>query len=202
MKTSPNSSPKQMWTVKELNFVEANAGSLTAEEIARQLGRSVSSVQSMIHRLGCGKRAYTAWTDAEKDILMIHYAGGTDVREVMTMLPGRTQKSIENMAQKLNIFRRKWLEEENAILQQYYATEGYGVVKRLTGRSASAVANQAFALGIKCARRERWSREELALLQKNLHLELSELDSLFPARSRMALWHMRARLIRLASGRQ
>jgi hypothetical protein len=201
MKTSPVNRPKKAWSVKELNFVEANCGLLTAEEIARRLGRSVSSVRSMIHRLGCGKQAYTAWTDAEKEVLLIHYAGGADIGEVMTMLPGRTQKSIESMAQKLNIFRRQWLEEENAILQQYYATEGYGVAKRLAGRSASAVANQAFALGIKCARRGRWTPEELALLQNNLHLELSKLDSLFPGRSRMALWHMRSKLIRLASGR-
>lgn len=201
MKISPVSDPKKAWSVKELNFVETNYGLLTAAEIGLRLGRSVSSVRSMIHRLGCGKQGYRAWSDMEKDILLTHYAGGADIGEIMAMLPGRTQKSIASMAQKLNIIRRQWLEGENAILQQYYATEGFAVVKRLTGRSASAVANQAYALGIKCARRGRWSPEELALLQKNLHLELPELGSLFPARSRMALWHMRSKLIRLASGR-
>lgn len=201
MKISPVSDPKKTWSVKELNFVETNYGLLTAAEIGQRLGRSASSVRSMIHRLGCGKQAHTAWSDMEKDILLTHYAGGADIREVMTMLPGRTQNSIEGMAQKLNIIRRQWLEEEIAILQQYYATEGYGVIKRLPGRTVSAMRNQANALGIKCARRGRWSPEELALLQKNLHLELSELDSLFPARSRMALWHMRNKLIRLAYGR-
>ncbi|QGX92479.1 hypothetical protein EFZ10_13085 [Tatumella sp. TA1] len=200
MKTSSIPSLKMAWTVKELNFVEANCGLLTAAEIGLRLGRSTSSVRSMIHRLGCGNQTHTAWTDVEKEILLVHYAGGADIREVMTMLPGRTQKSIESMACKLNIIRRQWLEEENAILQQYYATEGYGVVSRLPGRTASAVANRAFALGLKCVRRGRWSQKELALLQKNLHLDVPELDFLFPDRSRMALWHMRTRLIRLASG--
>jgi len=101
----------------------------------------------------------------------------------------------------LGIIRRRWLAEENDILKKYYASEGTRVVKRLPGRTVFAVANQAYALGLRHPRGRKWSEEELILLEKNQHLALSELQKLFSDRSSQAVCHVRMKIKRLQEKR-
>jgi len=54
------------WTSTEIQFLEDNYSSLSAKQIAKKLGRSISSVESKAHRLKCSKKNRSGWfTEAE-----------------------------------------------------------------------------------------------------------------------------------------
>lgn len=181
------------WTIDEIRVVEQHYGTLSVAEIGKLLGRTRSSVRSMANRLKCCAE-YDLWSDAEVDILRTHYAAGADMGTLLAMLPRRTKAGIRSKVDTLGIIRRRWREDENRILRKYYLLEGIATAVRLPGRTASAIRNQAYALGLYRPRRIKWSEEEWVLLEKNQHLDLSELHKLFPGRSPQAVCHARIRL--------
>lgn len=190
---------RKTWTTEELLFVEKHYGSLMVSEIAGHLGRTPGSVKSMARRLGCGGKQLH-WTDADISVLKADYAAGADKAAVMAMLPGRTWSGIMSKVYVLGIIRRKWRPEECHILAEFYASEGVRVAERLPGRTASAVQNQAYAMKLRHSRGMRWDEDELKRLVQNLHLPLAELATLFPRRSRMAVYHLRGKLIKHQTG--
>lgn len=195
--TNPsNRNSRVAWTVEEIRFVEQNYGSLSAAEIGVYLGRTRVSVKSMANRLGCCAE-YNFWSDAELEVLLAHYTAGADMDTLLAMLPRRTRSGIMTKVNSLGIYRRRWSEEENRILRKYYALEGIHAAKRLPDRTVFSVSNQAYALGLRRPRGCKWSKDELALLKKNLHLELAELHKLFIGRSRQAVCHARMKLKQL-----
>jgi len=184
------------WTVEEVRFMEQHYGTLPVAEIGKRLGRTRSSVRSMANRLKCCAE-YDFWSEDELEILRTQYVAGVDMDTLLAMLPRRTKSGIMTKVNGLEIFRRRWREEENRTLQKYYPLEGIAVAVRLPGRTVSAVSNQASALGPRRPRRIKWREEELILLEKNQHLALCELQGLLPGRSRQAIYHVRAKLKRL-----
>lgn len=188
-----NKNKKISWTTQEIRFVEKHHGTLSVADIAEHLGRTRAAVKTMVHRLGGGAE-YRFWTQAEKDVLQAHYAAGAEITTVMAMLPGRTLASIRTMSDTLGISRRRWRPEEKHILKKYYVTEGINVAERLPGRTPSAIRYQTHVMGLLQPVKQKWSTEELELLEKNQHLELAELASLFTARSAQAVCHARMKL--------
>lgn len=78
----------------------------------------------------------------------------------------RTISAIKHMARNLGISTRDfWSTEEEAILLQFYPTEGPGVYKRLPGRTRSQCRNHAQLFNLKINNRE-WSQEQLNILYK------------------------------------
>lgn len=61
--------------------------------------------------------------------------------------------------------RKKWREEENNILREYYPIEGLKVADRLSGRTKGAIRNQAKKLGI-IRKNLNWTESEEAILEK------------------------------------
>lgn len=184
-----------VWTLEEMRVVERLYGTLSPAEIGAQIGRSWAAVKTMAHKLGVC-RPYRLWTEEERAVLLTHYAAGVDMKEVMTMLPGRSMESINAQVNQLGIFRRRWTREENDILRKYYLKEGSKVVARLPGRTPSAVKNQTYAMGLHRPRGIKWTQDELALLEQHQHLPLNELYKKFPGRSKQAVCHARMNLLK------
>ncbi len=65
--------------------------------------------------------------------------------------------------------KNSWSEEEDGILKSYYPDEGEAVVKRLSGRTVSAVKMRAWKIGAKSRNTrsyERWTDEEKDIIRE------------------------------------
>ncbi|EJM3643767.1 SANT/Myb domain-containing protein [Salmonella enterica] len=186
------------WTLRELAFVEKHYGSMDTPAIAEHLGRSLSSVRAAAYSLRCVsiRKRGTPWSEEEKEIVRTHYVKG--YAHVMALLPGRTRKTIQWMANRLGVLSaRSWTREEERILETYYPELGVAVAKRLPGRTADAVKLKACDMGIRYqghAGARIWSQEELAKLASHDHLAFSDVLKLFPDRSRLSVKKARERL--------
>lgn len=190
---------RSRWTVRELDFVEKHyRKDMSATEIADTLGRTPDSIRSAAYGMGCSHKMSEPWTESELSIVRAHYAQGG--RHIVTLLPGRTLKTIGRMARKMGVMNaRGWSQEEERILATYYPVQGTAAVKYLPGRTAEAVKIRACDLGIiflggRECRQQMWNEEELSRLKRYMHLPLSELVGWFPGRSYRSVEKARGRL--------
>ena len=112
------------------------------------------------------------WTEDEDNILQEYYPkeGGL----VCHRLPGRTRNACKNRAQYIRLQRQeehkfsRWTEEEDAILKEYYPTEGETVHLRLPGRTASACQRRAVGmkLGLQDPSITSWTEEEDQIMRE------------------------------------
>jgi len=149
-------------------------------------------------KLGVTRRKVKLWTEAEKEVIYVHYAAGMNMQDIMAKLLGRTHGTILAMADKLGIKRpSRWSQKECGILKAHYPSEGRKVADRLPGRTADAVKLKACELGIEYqggGNNQAWYEDEWDVLKKNLHLTLPELILLLPGRSLFAIEQVRTRL--------
>ena len=191
------------WTLKDLTFLENNYSSMPVADIAARLGRTPGAVGVMADKLGCRKKKSAPWSEAEMDIIREHYARGTEARSLTELLPGRSARAIFSRAEALGVLSgRFWRDAELDILKSDYPRVGTAVTDRLPGRNVESVTIMANRLGLKkspnCEIGFRpWSEEERALLEKNMHLSVSEQQAtLFPGRTKRAVEKARERMIR------
>jgi len=191
------------WTLKDLTFLENNYSSMPVAKIAVRLGRTPGAVGLMADKLGCRKKRNAQWSDAERDIIRDHYAGGAEARSLMQRLPGRSISAIFSMAETLGVQSgRFWREAELEILKADYPRVGTAVTERPPGRNAVSVRIMAKRLGLKKSRDSNvgfrpWSDEEWTLLEKNMHLSVAEQQpALFPDRTKRAVEKARERLLK------
>lgn len=118
---------------------------------------------------------------------------------------GRTPGAVGLMAETLGVQSgRFWREAELEILTADYPRVGTAVTARLPGRNTVSVRIMAKRLGLKKSRDSNvgfrpWSDEEWALLEKNMHLSVTEQQAvLFPDRTKKAVEKARGRLIKEA----
>lgn len=193
------------WTIRDLTFLENNYSSMSVAEIADRLGRTPGAVGLMADNLGCRKMKSAPWSEAEMDIIREHYARGTEAKALTQLLPGRSINAIFSMAETLGVQSgRFWREAELEILTADYPRVGTAVTARLPGRNTVSVRIMAKRLGLKKSRDSNvgfrpWSDEEWALLEKNMHLSVTEQQAvLFPDRTKKAVEKARGRLIKEA----
>lgn len=176
------------WTVADMKYVEQHYCFGALAEIAQHLGRTKGSVIAMAAKLGCLTKRAPSWSDAEKAVLLRHYAARTPMHELRTMLPGRTPPAIMEAAKKLGLSRPEitWTNDEIQCLQQHYTSEGQRVLRRLPGKSNQVIRDKARELGLPSpgfTRFHPWDEREWQLLRDNRHLPRRELMRLFPDRS-------------------
>lgn len=176
------------WAVADMKYVEQHYRFSALAEIAAHLGRTRGAVIAMATKLGCLSKRAPSWSEAEKAVLLRHYAAGTPMHELQSMLPGRTPPAIMEAAKKLGLSRPEntWTEDEILCLQQHYASEGQRVLRRLPGKSNQVIRDKARELGLPSpgfTQFRRWDEREWQLLRDNRHLPRRELMRLFPDRS-------------------
>ncbi|KNC91187.1 hypothetical protein [Trabulsiella odontotermitis] len=202
MKAKKRKNAGTPWTIAELSFLERNYGVLKADDIGKHLGRTVGAVYSMAKYCGCNSVRH-AWSATEKETLISGCREGVSMENLISALPGRTRSAILSVMTKMGISRRRWGKKELGILAKYYNAEGVNVIGRLPGRSESAIRNQAQMLGLVFSagrKMQRWTKEELTLLEKHLHLALPDLCKMFADRSSRSIRQARMRLKRRQHG--
>ena len=117
---------RRFWTEEEIEYLKSGVGILTAEQLAKNLNRSVSSVKSFCCKKGIkhGKRVYADgvvrvyWTQAEITALM-GYAETLTMEHAAARL-GRSYASVQNKADELKIsfrYQRLFLQDVADILR-------------------------------------------------------------------------------------
>src|SRR5690606_8216219 len=126
---------------------------------------------------------------------------GVEAEELTRLLPGRSVKAIFSRAIILGVQSgRFWREDELRILREQYPLKGKEVVHQLPGRNEVSILIMARRLGLKKSSESRvgfrrWSDEDWALLEKNMHLSIAEQQAtLFPDRSCRGVEKARERL--------
>jgi hypothetical protein len=117
---------RSTWTIRELKIVETCYGRESTAAIARRLGRTAAAVRQKAVALGLSGTSIH-WSSQEEEVLRNEYARGEGISHVMTLLPGRTRKTIFQKARMLGITSgRSWTEEECRILAENYPIKGGG----------------------------------------------------------------------------
>lgn len=139
---------RSAWTIRELKIVETCYGRESTAAIARRLGRTAAAVRQKAVALGLSGTSIH-WSSQEEEVLRNEYARGEGISHVMTLLPGRTRKTIFQKARMLGITSgRSWTEEECRILAENYPIKG-GAMEGLPNRTPEAIKIKASYLGIR-----------------------------------------------------
>ena len=127
-------SSRSHFTENEKQYIIENWGSLTADEIANELGRSSSGVRKVAKRIGCEMRKLKRWTAKEDSVLL--NAKGRSLADVAKQL-GRCLPECSNRAKMLGI--KSWAWHRNG--SKYKKRRGYTVIgfKRVDGGPSTPV---------------------------------------------------------------
>jgi len=192
-----------LWTVTDLSFLEDNYRTMSVAELAVFLKRTPGAVGLMADKLGCRGKRNRPWREAEMEIIRHHYSQGVEAEELTRLLPGRSVTAIFSRAIILGVQSgRFWREDELRILKEQYPLMGKEVVHQLPGRNEVSILIMAGRHGLKKSRESRvgfrrWSDEDWALLEKNMHLSVAEQQAtLFPDRTQRAVEKARERFLR------
>lgn len=157
----------QRWSPVEDAHLRRNWGNLSTKEIARELGRTQSSIQSRARTLGLERP--DAWTEGELALMRAHYEdeGPTGLE----LRLGRTRHAIHQQAKRMGLFLRPrhdpWAPEEDEVLrinvgkmslaeiyQTYFEPEKGHALGKPFARTYAAVAQRCSALGITLSRKD------------------------------------------------
>jgi predicted transcriptional regulator len=87
---------QRYWTDSELSYLEQNYASSTAKEIARELNRSVKSVQTKVEYLTTlSKRNVLCWTVDEENKLLTLLRSNLDYSEIKKHFQNRSITSLK-----------------------------------------------------------------------------------------------------------
>ena len=110
----------------------------------------------------------------------------TYLQVCLSKFPGRTKNSVLGRAYRIGLKNvPRWSEAEDAIVREYYPSEGRACHKRLPGRTASAVGERAIRLRVQYAsvKRRAWSAREDAIIREHYLVEGQTIISRLPGRT-------------------
>lgn len=185
-----SSTPRRgRWSQAEIALLRERYGKRDDDAIARELGRSVSSVQRMAQKVFAGEPRRGPWSPAEIERLR-RYLGGTTV-EVIALVLCREPEQVEEQIEALGRVRRTgpWGAEELAELKRLYGTRTDEDLSKILSRSCEAIRAKAEDLCLakdkgflrrlhgheRSSHMPRWSSDELQLL-RTLYADHSNLE--------------------------
>ncbi|PVZ78018.1 hypothetical protein C9426_35315, partial [Serratia sp. S1B] len=169
---------------------EEQYGRLPTQDIADELGRSISGVRRIVHLLGLGNKSAGPWTEAEIAVLHTHYKKGAGLGKIQSLLPGRTKAAIAVLASKLGITgRESWSASEKRFLKEHYGKMPTRKIATTLGRSVSAVRVTVNQLSLGKKSLGPWTEEEMAVLSAhyNRGLGITYVQSRLPGRTKGAI---------------
>ena len=99
--------PNKSWSEEALAFLRENAATMSTEDMAKHLGRTVGSVRTKRQRLGVEGMQVNFWT-SEEDAIIREFYPTMSWQELLEKLKGRTDAQIKQRASKLRIRRRNF----------------------------------------------------------------------------------------------
>lgn len=176
------------------------------KRLVQALGRTHVTISSEARRLGLYRRRDDSWTAQEDAVLFRLYAAhGTN-----TPIEGRSKEAIRIRAEKLGLrvarpgVGPRWSAAENAIIRKHRHLRARDLASLLPGRTALAVHLHRSRMRLNYLPRpshpnlrDRWSLQELEILQQHLWVSVALFAHLLPGRSQNAIHlvrrHMRRR---------
>jgi hypothetical protein len=171
---------KGRWTRAEIDRLKDMYGLRPEPAIARELGRTTSSVRKMAEELFRGARKNGPWTAQEVQELK-RYLGAT-APEVIARILGRDPTEVRHQIFELGRIQQpgRWSREEVLRLRRLYGTRSDEDLALIFGRSVEAIGriarkyclakDKAFAKRLAgqggATKMPRWSDEELELLRE------------------------------------
>ena len=140
----------QRWTDEEIEYVKANYGTLTSQQIGEKIGKTSRAVRHAANRIGlnCG---WFEWDDGKDGVLIEMYESRLPVDEIALAL-NTTRTSVVGRAQRLGVKQfenRTWTDAETEyILTNYNKIPAEQVAKDI-GRTTSAVHIKAQKLNLR-----------------------------------------------------
>lgn len=93
-----------------LDYIKANHGKQTAEQMAEHLGTSVKYVRAVCNHNNLKPREFPAsfreWSDYEVTVLKAKY-NKRPIQEIYDCLPGRSKRSIREKARRMGLSKRE-----------------------------------------------------------------------------------------------
>lgn len=172
------------WSTDEVAHLRRHYGLRTEEQIARDLGRSLKSVQDTAARVFEARTRRGAWSPEEIEKLK-DYVGASSTSVIARIL-GRSAADVERQLNQLSRVRRsgRWSHDEVQRLRRIYGRRTDEDLSIILGRSVESVRRQAarYALakdkafvrrlkGASSTRMPRWSDDELELLRNSYSTE-------------------------------
>jgi hypothetical protein len=187
LKTQP------LWSSEEDAVLQQYYQSEGPDCYKRVPNRSRKATQQRARFLGLAADKNPSWSEAEIYILKSH--ASLSLEALQTLLPDRTKCAIENQRKRsetcgeLTFTRQKrpWSEEEDAIVRQYYPTEGGECDKYLPNRSRVAIRQRARFLEVYSTEKSDWSEEEEAIMRQHYFSEGPDCYKRLPNRTRAAV---------------
>ena len=172
------------WALAEIAFVEKHYGNMPVHMISAELGRSISGIQGMAHKLGLTKPGAAQWTAQEIEILETHYNYGEGMEEVRALLPGRSGKAIRVQANRRGLVPEQsvWTLRELRYLKQHYGSMPARDIAKVLGRSVDAVRTRADICQVAKTTR-RWTESELAIIRTHYRRGINYVHTLLPERT-------------------
>lgn len=170
------------WTEEEEQFLKDNYSTLSLEEQAEILDRSVNSIMSRARRIGL--KRYRYWTEEDEQFLKDNCKGRT-YDELAKLMPNRTRSSIEFRCQQLGLNKyikdgrqkTEWTDEEIKFLKTNHGKIEIKDMAKLLKKSKAAINYKIRDLDINCQR--IWSDEEIEILKMNAnHRDIYDLERL------------------------
>ena len=187
LKTQP------LWSSEEDAVLQQYYQSEGPDCYKRVPNRSKKATQQRANLLGLAAEKNPPWCEEEIDILKSH--SSLSLEALQTLLPDRSKSAIENKRKlsyacgELTFTRQKqkWSEEEDAIVRQYYPTEGGKCDKYMPNRSRVAIRQRARFLGVCLTEKSDWSEGEEAIMRQYYLSEGPDCYERLPKRSRAAV---------------
>lgn len=138
------------WLSDEIQFLKNNHLKLSAEQIAKSLKRSFSSVYSKAEKLGL---YFNRWTKEEMDYLRkVYVKGGT--KAFRSKYPEKSSSTISAKASTLGLKRNKsfsrttWSKQDLLFLKDNYTKMSNHLIAKYLGKTRIAIEHKARKLNI------------------------------------------------------
>lgn len=137
------------WTEERLAYVRQNYGSMTAKQIASEMGCSVGVVAVMASRMGV-KSNGKKWTSEQAEDIRQHY-GKEPTSEIAKRI-GKTEDAIRQRARGMGLKApsQLWSDYAENYLIDCYGIEPIKDISKHLKRTVAAIRRKARLLGITC----------------------------------------------------
>ncbi len=137
---------RRPWSPREDAYLRRNYGKVSADELAKRLGRTMCAIRLRAQLVGIAER-HPRWTPKEDQVLRTSY--GKVRPAILAGTLGRPVGSVHNRAHDLGLTRhrtyswRAWTPEEDRVLRDNYGNRLPRQIAKMLGRTRSSVYHRA-----------------------------------------------------------
>ena len=160
------------YTTEELEYIQENYNSMTANELAVKLNKSVGSINNATRKMGLIKQPHSKWTDAEIEFLKNNYINMTS--EEISCHVHHTVDAVNAMRDRLNLIRNQsWSDDEIQFLKDNFESTLFSELSKTLNRTEGAIRAKCFDLNL--FKNSPWTDDEINFVKEN-YMEMKTSD--------------------------